>query len=59
MTMRWRENFSILKTECIYQHKPATFAEANGMIDRHIHFYTYERIQYKTGVALLILRHCY
>ena len=24
--------FSILKTECIYRHKPATFSEANEMI---------------------------
>lgn len=49
--------FSILKTECIYRHKPATFAEANEMIDRYIHFYNYERIQYKTGMAPLTLRH--
>ena len=31
--------FYILKTECIYRHKPATFSEANEMIDRYIHFY--------------------
>ena len=43
--------FSILKTECIYRHKPATFAQANEMIDRYIHFYNYERIQLKTGEA--------
>ena len=49
--------FSILKTECIYRHKPATFSEANEMIDRCIHFYNHERIQYKTGVAPLTLRH--
>ena len=49
--------FSILKTECIYRHKPATFSEANEMIDRYIHFYNYERIQLKTGVAPLTLRH--
>ena len=49
--------FSILKTECIYRHKPATFAQANEMIDRYIHFYNHERIQYKTGVAPLSLRH--
>ena len=28
--------FSILKTECIYRNKPATFSEANEMIDRYI-----------------------
>src|SRR5699024_9857096 len=41
--------FSILKTECIYRHKPATFAQANEMIDRYIYFYIHERIQLKTG----------
>ena len=49
--------FSILKTECIYRHKPATFREANDLIDRYIHFYNHERIQLKTGVAPLTLRH--
>ena len=49
--------FSILKTECIYRHKPAAFLEANEMIDHYIHFYNYERIQSKTGMAPLTLRH--
>ena len=49
--------FSILKTECIYRHKSNTFSEANKMIDRYIHFYNYERIQLKNGVAPLTLRH--
>ena len=49
--------FSILKTECIYRHKPASFHEANEMIDRYIYFYNHERIQLKTGVAPLALRH--
>ena len=49
--------FSILKTECIYRHKPKTFKEANDLIDRYIHFYNHERIQLKTGVAPLTLRH--
>ena len=48
--------FSILKTECIYRHKPATFSEANEMIDRYIHFYNDERIQLKTGEAPLARR---
>ena len=43
--------FSILKTECIYRHKPATFSEANEMLGRYIHFYNHERIQLKTGEA--------
>src|SRR5699024_6479942 len=51
--------FSILKTECIYRHKPASFCEAKEMIDRYIHFYNHERIQSKTGVAPLTLRHSY
>ena len=49
--------FGILKTECIYRHKPETFKEANEMIDHYIHFYNHERIQLKTGVAPLTLRH--
>ena len=49
--------FSILKTECIHRHKPKTFREANDLIDKYIHFYNYERIQNKTGVAPLTLRH--
>ena len=49
--------FSILKTECIYRHKPETFMEVNDLIARYIHFYNHERIQNKTGVAPLTLRH--
>ena len=49
--------FSILKTECIDRYKPKTFTEANDLIDRYIHFYHYARIQNKTGVAPLTLRH--
>lgn len=48
--------FSILKTECIYRHKPASFDEANDRIDRFIYFYNHERIQLKTGEAPLTLR---
>lgn len=51
------ENFlSILKTECIYRHKPTSFFEANEMIDRYIYFYNHERIQLKTGKAALTRR---
>ena len=49
--------FSILKTECIYRHKPQSFDEANDIINRYIDFYNNERIQLKTGVAPLTLRH--
>ena len=48
--------FSILKTECIYRHRPKTFEEANHLIDNYIHFYNHQRIQLKTGEAPLTLR---
>jgi transposase InsO family protein len=37
--------FSILKTECIYRHKPKTLQEAKNLIDSYIHFYNHYRIQ--------------
>ena len=49
--------FSILKTECIYRHKPKTLDEARMLIDDYIYFYNNQRIQIKTGVAPLVLRH--
>ena len=49
--------FSILKTECIYRCKPRTLSDAQRMIDDYIYFYNHERIQTKTGVAPLTLRH--
>ena len=48
---------SILKTERIYRHTRATFAEAENMIDRYIYFYNHERIQLKTEVEQLPQRH--
>lgn len=48
--------FSILKTECIYRHKPASIHEAKAMLDRYIYFYNHERIQLKTGEAPLAQR---
>ena len=48
--------FSILKAECIYRHKPASFCEANEMIDRYIYFYNHERIRLKTGEPPLTRR---
>lgn len=51
------EYYSIPKTECIYRHKPRILKEANDLIDRYIHFYNHERIQNKTGVTPLTLRH--
>ena len=48
--------FGILKTECIYRHKPKTFEEANKMIDDYIYFYNHECIQLKTGLSPLSLR---
>ncbi|WP_262399672.1 integrase core domain-containing protein [Yanshouia hominis] len=49
--------FSTLKTECIYKYKPGSFREADEMIDADICFYNHERIQTKTGVVPLTLRH--
>lgn len=49
--------FSILKTECIYRQKIATFQQARELIDEFIYFYNHEHIQLKTGVAPLQLRH--
>ena len=49
--------FSILKTECIYRHLPTTFDDARTLIDNYIYFYKNQRIQLKTGVAPLALRH--
>ena len=49
--------FSILKTDCLYRHKPASFKKANALIDSFIRVYNYERIQSKTGAAPLSLRH--
>ena len=49
--------FSILKTECIYRCKPRTLSDAQRRIDDYIYFYNNERIQTKTGVAPLTLRH--
>lgn len=40
--------FGILKSECIYRHKPRTLAEADELIDRYIYFYNHERIRLKT-----------
>ena len=48
--------FGILKTECIYRQKLKTFQQANDLIDEYIHFYNYERLQTKTGLAPLSLR---
>ena len=49
--------FSIFKMECIYRHRPASFWEANEMLERYIYFYNHERIQLKTGVTPLTLRY--
>ena len=49
--------FSILKTEYISRLKPTTFAEVREDIDSYIYFYNHDRIQLKTGVAPLTLRH--
>ena len=45
--------FSILKTECIYRTKIATFEEARRLIDDYIYFYNHQRIQLKTKLTPL------
>ena len=49
--------FSILINRVHLPPQTGTFSEANEMIDRYIYFYNHERIQSKTGVAPLTLRH--
>ena len=48
--------FSILKTECIYRTKLASFEEARKLIDDYIYFYNHQRIQFKTKLTPLELR---
>lgn len=45
--------FSILKTECIYRHKPNSFDDARELIADYIWFYNNERIQTKTSLTPL------
>ena len=57
MTTPWRKiSFPSSRQRGIYRRKPASFREANEMIDRYIHFYNHERIQLKTGEAALTRR---
>ena len=48
--------FSILKTECIYRTKIASFEDAKQLIDDYIYFYNNQRIQVKTKLTPLELR---
>ena len=43
--------FGILKTECIYRHKPKRLKDARQLVDDYIYFYNYERIQLKTKLT--------
>ena len=45
--------FSILKTECIYRQKIASFEDARTLIDDYIYFYNNQRIQVKTKLTPL------
>ena len=49
--------FGILKAECINRQKIKDFSTAKTLIDDFIHFYNHERIQLKTKLAPLELRH--
>ena len=60
MTMRWQKIFSPFSKPSVFTDtNRLSFNEANEKIDRYIHFYNHERIQTKTGVAPLMLRHSY
>ena len=48
--------FSILKTECIYRQKIATFEDARTLIDDYIFFYNHQRIQTTTKLTPLEFR---
>jgi putative transposase len=43
--------FGQLKEEAIYQTKLLTFQPAQEVIDDHIYFYNYQRIQLKTKLT--------
>lgn len=45
------KTFSILKSECIYRTKLATFAEVRELINEYIYFYSHQRIQAKTKLT--------
>jgi len=45
--------FSILKTECIYRQKIASFEDARTLIDDYIYFYNNQRIQVNTKLTPL------
>ena len=49
--------FSCLKTVCIYRQKIYTFQQARELIDDYICFYNCQRIQLKTKLAPLEMRH--
>ena len=49
--------FSILKTECIYRTKLRTYEEARLLVGEYIHFYNYQRIQFKTKLTPMEFRH--
>lgn len=56
-SMRMADNFfSILKTECIYRQKIASFEDARKIIDECIDFYINYRIQLKTKLTPLEMR---
>ena len=49
--LRQRHGGKSLQDRVYLRHKPASFREANEMIDRFINFFNHERIQLKTGEA--------
>ena len=52
-----RSHVLVVCGQTVTEAKPASFREADEMIAAYIYFYNHERIQTKTGVAPLTLRH--
>ena len=48
--------FGILKSECLNRKSIKDFAAAKSLIDDYIHFYNYERIQFKTKLTPMEFR---
>ena len=48
--------FGILKTKCIYRQKIQSSCQARRLIDEHIYFCNFQRIQTKSGHALFQIR---
>lgn len=48
--------FGTLKTECLYRAHFTTRAQLEQLVTEYIHFYNYERINLKNGLAPVEIR---